>query len=204
MKKIIVIFTLFAFSLIHAQNDKLLDFGLVLGSNYTSTDELTISGGFNGIQESINGAKKMGVHGGLFVQINFNEMYIRPEVLYTMTKSSYNDIDFDQTKIDIPVLYGFKIIGPISMFAGPSLQYTLTSELKDIDYENIDIESDLMVNAQVGLAVKFGKQIRIDLRYEKGLSDNIISLKQDLSADGFQYDINTRPEQFMLSISLQL
>ena len=204
MRKLIIALALITYTLTQAQNDKMFDFGLVLGTNYSSTDDLTISGGLPGIEEKVKSAKKMGVHGGLFFQLNFNEMYIRPEVLYTMTKSQYEDVDFDQTKIDIPVVYGFKLIGPVSMFAGPSFQYLLTTELKDVDYKNIDIESDLMVNAQVGLAIKFGKQIRLDLRYEKGLSDNIISLKQDLAVDALQYDINAKPEQFMLSLSLQL
>ncbi len=204
MKKIILILTLISFTFSQAQDDKMFDFGLVLGANYSSTDNLTISGGITGVQETIKSAKKMGVHGGLFFQINFNEMYLRPEVLYTMTKTNYEDIDFDQTKIDVPVLYGFKLIGPVSMFAGPSFQYLLTTKLEDVDYKNIDIQSDLAVNAQVGLAVKFGKQIRLDVRYEKGLSDNIITIKDNDIIDALQYDINAKPEQFMVSLSLQL
>ncbi len=204
MKKIIFILTLISFTFSQAQDDKMFDFGLVLGANYSSTDNLNISGGITGVQETIKSAKKMGVHGGLFFQINFNEMYLRPEVLYTMTKTNYEDIDFDQTKIDVPVLYGFKLIGPVSMFAGPSFQYLLTTKLEDVDYKNIDIQSDLAVNAQVGLAVKFGKQIRLDVRYEKGLSDNIITIKDNDIIDALQYDINVKPEQFMVSLSLQL
>jgi len=204
MKKIILIIALISFSFVKAQDDKMFDFGLVLGTNYSSTDDLTISNGISGINQTVKSAKKMGVHGGLFLQINFNEMYVRPEVLYTMTKTNYEDTDFDQTKIDVPVLYGFKIIGPISLFAGPSFQYLLTTKLQDVDYNSIDIQSDLAVNGQIGLAVKFGKQVRLDVRYEKGISDNIISLKNDNPLDNLQYDINAKPEQFMLSLSLQL
>ena len=204
MKKIILILTLISFTLSQAQDDKMFDYGLVLGTNYSSTDNLTVTGGITGVQETIKSAKKMGVHGGLFFQINFNEMYLRPEVLYTITKTNYEDIDFNQTKIDVPVLYGFKLFGPVSMFTGPSFQYLLTSKLQDIDYKNIDVQSDLAVNAQVGLAVKFGKQIRLDVRYEKGISDNIITIKDNNIVDSLQYYINAKPEQYMVSLSLQL
>lgn len=204
MKKIILFLAIVSLSFMQAQNDSKFDFGVVLGANYTSTDNLTITGGFAPIKETVKSAKKMGVHGGVYFQVNFNEMYLRPEVLYTMTKSNYEDIDFDQTKIDVPVLYGFKFIGPVSMFAGPSFQYILTTKLEDVDYKNIDIQHDLAVNAQVGLAINIGKQIRLDVRYEKGLADNIITLKDNLAADGFQYDVNAKPEQFMLSLALQL
>ncbi len=204
MKKIFLFLAFVSFTFAQAQNDKLFDLGIVLGVNYTSTENLTVSGGFTGTTTTIKSANKTGVHGGIYLQFNFNEMYLRPEVLYTMTKSNFNDTEFDQTKIDIPVVYGFKIIGPVSMFAGPSFQYILSTDLKDVDYKSIDVEKDLMVNAQIGLAVKFGKQIRLDIRYEKGLADNIISLKNNVVADGLQYDINAKPEQFMVSLSLQL
>ena len=203
MRKIFFLIALISLAHTYAQDDKFFDVGFVLGGNYSSTADLTISGGFSP-NKTIKSAKKMGVHGGLYFQFSFNEMYLRPEVLYTITKTKYEDVDFDQTKIDVPVLYGFKIIGPVSMFAGPSFQYILTSKLEDVDYENIDVEKDLSVNAQVGIAVKFGKQIRLDVRYEKGISDNIITLQDDVAADGFLYNINAKPEQFMVSLSLQL
>jgi hypothetical protein len=204
MKKVLILIALISLTHTYAQDDKFFDVGFVLGGNYSSTADLTVSGGIAGLNETVKSAKKMGVHGGLYFQFNFNEMYLRPEVLYTMTKTNYEDVDFDQTKIDVPVLYGFKIIGPVSMFAGPSFQYLLTSKLEDIDYKNIDVEKDLSVNAQVGIAVKFGKQIRLDVRYEKGISDNIITLKNSDVTDPLQYDINAKPEQFMVSLSLQL
>lgn len=205
MKKIFLFLAFVSFTFAQAQNDKLFDLGIVAGANYSSTENLTISGGFGGgTLSTIKSAKKTGVHGGIYLQFNFNEMYLRPEVLYTMTKSNFNDTEFDQTKIDVPVVYGFKIIGPVSMFAGPSFQYILSTDLKDVDYQSIDIQHDLAVNGQVGFAVKFGKQIRLDIRYEKGLADNIITLKNNVAVDGLQYDINAKPEQFMVSLSLQL
>ncbi len=204
MKKIFLILTFFGFLSNQAQDDKLLNIGLVLGTNYTSTENLTILSGVAGFQETIDASKQMGYHGGIYLQVNFNEMYLRPEVIYSVTNTSFGNTDLTQTSIDIPVLYGFKLIGPISMFGGPSFQYVLESDLKDIDYQSVDIEKDLMLNLQLGLGVNLGKQLRLDVRYEKGVADNIISFNDGIAVDGFQYNINAKPEQYTINLSLQL
>ena len=203
MKKILLIISILSFTVSNSQDLNTFDFGIIVGVNYGSTDDLTISGGIAGINESFNSSKKTGYQAGLYFQINFNDMYVRPEVLYSISKSSYNSKDFNQTKINIPLLYGFTVIKPISIFLGPSFQYTLTSDLKDVVFEKIDIKNELAVNGQIGVAIQLGKQIRLDARYEKGISKNIVSL-QDTASDGFNYDINAKPSQFIFNISLQL
>ena len=40
-------------------------------------------------------------------------------------------------KIDAPLLVGIKVLGPISVFGGPSLQYILDSEFDGISINDI-------------------------------------------------------------------
>ena len=204
MKKIFLVVAIFSLFIANAQDLDTFDFGVVIGANYGSTDDLNVSGGFSGISETIKSKKKTGYHAGLFFQINFNDMYVRPEVVYSLSKTNYNDSEFNQTKIEVPVLYGFTIVKPISIFLGPSLQYTLTSDLKDVEIDKIDIKNELAVNAQIGIALQLGKQIRLDARYERGISENIVTLEENVASDGFIYEFNAKPEQFVFSLSLQL
>ncbi len=204
MKKIFLVIAIFSLSITNAQDLDMFNYGVIIGVNYGSTDDLNISGGFSGISETIRSDKKTGYHAGLFFQINFNNMYVRPEVIYSLSKTNYNDTEFSQEKIEIPLLYGFTVLKPISVFFGPSLQYTLTSDLTDVEFQKIDIKNELAVNAQIGIALQLGKQIRLDARYQRGVSENIVALEQDIASDGFIYEFNAKPEQFIFTLSLQL
>lgn len=202
MKNIIITLFLLSITFSFAQDDKKFSFGFIAGFNYNSNGEYVTNGGFTNIAKQFNSDKKTGYHGGLYFQYHAKSMYLRPEVLYTKTKSSYNSADFDQTKLEVPVLFGLNLFKSVSIFTGPSFQYILENEFEGFDVDNIDIDSDLSVSLQAGLAIQIHRQIRVDIRYEKGLSDNILTIRDD--ANGVLNTLNTKPEQIILSISLRL
>ena len=206
IKKLLLVVLVFAAFSAFSQDDKKVSFGITAGFNYNSNGEYVTEGTLTELAQQFKSEKKTGYHGGIYVQYKTNGMYIRPEVLYIKTKSSYSiddeSNDFDQTKIELPILVGFDIIKPVSIFVGPSFQYTLENELEDIEVENIDIQSELAVNFQAGLAIQIHDQIRVDIRYEKGISNNILSIKDDTNA--VIGSIDTKPEQIILSVSFKL
>jgi len=201
IKQIAIFIIALNFGVIYSQNDKKLSFGITAGFNYNANGTYTVKNSSNEIIDEFDAAKKTGYHGGIYIQYKSNSMYVRPEVVYSKTKSTYNSQDFDQTKIEIPILVGFDIVKPVSIFVGPSFQYTLENEFEDVDAKNIDVQSDFAVNFQAGIAFELFKQIRIDLRYEKGISDNILSIKND--GDIILGTLNTKPEQIVLNIALK-
>lgn len=201
LKKVLLIVILFSFTTSFAQ-DKMFSAGFTAGFNYNSNGEYTTEGSATVIAEQFESEKKTGYFGGIYLQFNMTGMYLRPEVLYTKTKSQYNNNDFNQTKIEVPVLLGFDIVKPVSFFVGPSFQYVLQNELQDVDVENIDIESELAVNFQAGLAIQAHSQFRVAIRYEKGISNNLLTIKDD--TNGVLGSIDTKPEQIILSFSLKL
>ena len=199
MKKIFLVLTIFSFSLLSAQNDDFFDFGIVAGLNFGSNGDY--SSDFT--SDNLKSDNKLGYHGGIYLNFNFSKFYLRPEGIYTKTKSDYNSSDFDVEKIDLPILFGIKLFKPLSIFAGPSFQYTLSAELEDIDTDEIDIENEFVVNGQFGLAVQLGQQIRLDARYEIGLSDNISTIRNN-NLDTNIGTIDSKPNQLIFSLSLQL
>ena len=104
-------------------------------------------------------------------------------------------------KLDLPLLVGFKIIGPVHVFAGPAFQYILDTEFDEISID--DIENDFSVGLNVGAGVNLGK-LGIDVRYERGLSNNEINFinANITTLNGDRVD--TRPDQVILSLSLKL
>jgi len=140
-----------------AQNGN--SFGIKGGLNYSANGDY-----FESASEARSSDRNIGYHIGVFGKIG-NRLYLKPELMYTATKSDYNSDEFSMKKIDLPVLVGVKIIGPLSVFAGPSFQYILDTDFEGITVE--DFEEDFSVGLNFGFGLSFNN-IGIDLRYERG------------------------------------
>ena len=186
---IIATFALVAFSFsTTAQNGD--GFGIKAGLNYNGNGDY-----FKSIEASAQSPdKNIGFHVGLYGKIG-DRFYFKPEVVYTQTKSDYGNDAFKMKKIDAPLLFGVKILGPVSVFAGPSLQYILDSEFEDITIK--DLENDFTIGVNLGIALNFNG-FGVDLRYERGLSQN------EAKFGLVESRIDTRPEQLILGISFAL
>ncbi|MFT4803024.1 MAG: hypothetical protein ACJAZK_001894 [Psychroserpens sp.] len=171
-------------------------FGLKGGLNYSSNGDY-----FESISEnSKNPDRNIGYHLGVFGKFG-DDLYLRPELIYTATKSEYDSSEFSIKKIDAPILVGITIIGPISVFAGPSFQYILDTEFNGINIENV--EDDFSVGLNFGIGLSFNK-IGIDLRYERGFSKNEATFIDNNIGEGAISRIDTRPDQLILSLSIAL
>ncbi len=168
--------------------------GLKGGLNYNGNGNYFESIGSN----AENPDRNIGYHLGLFGKFG-NRVYFRPELVYTSTKSDYDNDSFKMEKLDAPLLVGLKVLGPLSVFGGPSLQYILDSEFDGIAVN--DVENDFSVGLNFGIGFNLNK-FGIDLRYERGFSDNEAEF---IGNNGIGVSrLDTRPEQLILSLSLIL
>lgn len=181
-------------------------FGIKAGLNYTQNGDLgiDISDVFLALPDIKESNGKIGFHVGVFGKLDLVKFYIRPELVYTQTKSDYdlNDssIDYDISKLDLPVLFGFKVIGPLHVFAGPAFQYILDNDLEDLNVE--DVENDFSVGLNVGVGVNLGG-IGLDVRYERGFSENEANFIGDNIAD-ISGRVDSRPSQLIFALSVKL
>jgi len=169
-------------------------FGIKAGLNYNANGNYF---------ESANAAaqhpdRNVGYHLGFFGKIG-NRVYLRPELVYTRTKSDYNDGDFKMSKLDLPVLLGTKVIGPLHVFAGPAFQLILDKEFDGISVDNV--ENDFTVGLNIGAGVNLGR-FGVDLRYERGFSKNEATFINTNITNLEASRIDTRPDQLILSFSL--
>jgi hypothetical protein len=187
--------TLFLFTAISfAQTDT--GFGFKAGLNYNANGDY-----FESISSTAqNPDRNIGYHFGVFYKIG-NELYLKPELVYTSTKSAYDDDDFKMQKVDLPVIVGLKILGPVSVFAGPSFQYILDSEFGGISINNI--ERNFSVGLNFGIALNL-KKVGIDLRYERGFSSNEASFISNNLGGNAVSRLDTRPNQLIVGLSLVL
>lgn len=169
-------------------------FGFKGGLNYNANGDY-----FESIsQNSKSPDRNVGYHVGIFGKIG-DKLYLRPELVYTSTKSDYDDDSFEMQKLDAPVLVGANILGPLSVFAGPSFQYILDSEFDGVTIN--DVKNDFTVGLNFGVGLNFNK-LGIDLRYERGFSDNEATfINSNVNTND---RLDTRPDQLILSLSLML
>jgi hypothetical protein len=195
MKNYLIIYLLLVGATGLAQKESGL--GITAGINYGSTGELRENG-----QTIIdNPEEKMGYHIGLYWKLDLMLVTLRPEVKYTVLRNNYNGKQFDMQKIDVPILIGTKIIGPLHVFAGPSLQYVIDTDLRDV--ESSDVENDFTIGVQFGIGVDLGN-LGIDVRYERGFAKNEIEYVANTVQFNGPATIDSRPQQIILALSLKL
>lgn len=201
MKKGILILMLITSGAVMAQSG----FGVKAGLNYGDNGDVEYSD-VTGAGEDImkGGDSKVGYHFGLFYRAEMAGFFLKPELLYTQTKSSYDfnneDAEYKISKIDLPVLLGIRVLGPVNVFAGPSFQYILDNDFQGVTVG--DVEDEFTIGAQFGAGIQF-KGIGVDVRYERGLSDNEAQVL-DLDNPNGVKRVDARPNQFILSLSLNL
>lgn len=173
-------------------------FGLKGGVNYNANGSY-----FNAISNtSQDPTATVGYHLGLFGKLGLGKIYLRPELVYTSTKSDYNTSgDFSMQKLDAPILVGLNVLGPVHIFAGPSLQYILESDLSNAVISNLENDFSVGLNFGIGLNIN---QLGIDLRYERGFNNNEATIIANNTNIVSPDRLDTRPEQLILSLSYKL
>lgn len=199
------LFLLLAFALvnnIYAQN---LQFGIQGGVNYNFSGDLKE---LNVLETSVDdiyhSAKSVtGYHGGFWAKLNLSEFFIKSELLYTKFENEFTGIStytLTTKKVDIPVVFGMKILGPLYVFAGPDFQYILA---EDFSVANTEVTyDDFTTGLHLGVGVEFDR-LALDLRWEKGLAESDASIiNSDIVNENFTLD--NRPNQLVLSLHYTL
>ena len=157
---------------------------------------------------------------GLFTEIDLITFYIRPEINLIFSKSkngtaftslnnntnilseSINIAEhtYKSTDIQVPIIFGYKVLGPISIFAGPTFKYNLSNS-SNFDLE--EIEDKYNLSLLLGTRVKV-KSFSVGLRYERGLNNKELLI---INANGIDIDnanIDTTTNKLSLNISYDI
>ena len=178
-------------------------FGIKAGVNYNENGNLITTVG-DAAADIVAGAEgRIGYHVGVFGKLKFPRGYFRPELQYTATQSTYmldgSEVAYDITKLDLPLLLGLKIVGPLHVFAGPALQYQLDNELEGFNLG--EAERDFTIGLHAGLAVNLGP-VGLDVRYERGFTENETNFISENITD-VNGRIDSRPKQVIFAASFK-
>ena len=120
----------------------------------------------------------LGYNLGLYTKIMAGPIFLRPELNYTNLRSELNNNQLRTQRLDLPVLVGVNILGPVfSAFAGPSAHYYLQDQLRDYSFEKIN------AGYQFGFGVNLGN-LGLDLRYERVLNGQKINIDNVFTGQG--------------------
>jgi hypothetical protein len=206
LKKLNLLFLIISFNAFSQ-----FEYGIKGGISFNSN--LNISANIESISNpNINiFESRNGQHIGVFLKLSINNLFVRPELIYSKIKNSYNVpivlinkssivTDFNQHKIDIPVMFGYKVFGLANIFAGPRFEF-----IRGVNYDNIDLDdlkNQYKLGLQYGIGLKFGK-FEIDLRAERGFTENEINFMKNQAEVKNQY-ITSNGRLFLLGVSYYL
>ena len=209
MKKYILILLLLLNTFLYSQGS----LGINLGLNDDSF------GSIENIQNTIDNydldlKNATGFQIGIYTEIDLITFYVRPELNFIFSKSNQGSTilsgnlsedvlkhNFKSSEIQIPIIFGYNVFGPISVFGGPSFKYNLKTSSDAFDLE--DIKDKYKLSVLIGSRVKI-KSIGIDLRYERGLNSGEIKI---INANGINIpngNIDSTNNRFSILLSYDL
>lgn len=195
----------------HAQE---LSVGLKGGVNYYTIGDMNSRGG--SIQagmpdEVFSPNKDLGTQLGVFMTIEFDKLYFRPEFNLVSHNNTYEfpnkPSKWRARKLEIPLLAGYKIFDPIAVYAGPSFslfnKMTLEGANNSTTEDGINFDKTA-TTLNFGIQLEF-KRFGVDLRYGLGLKETAEEL-QDINNSAFGTnltDIYTyKPSEISLSLNI--
>ena len=149
---------------------------------------------------------------GIFTEIDLITFYIRPELNLIFSKSKNASAiqnnesieiakhSYKSSDLQLPIIFGYKVLGPLSIFGGPSFKYSL-SESSNFNLD--EIKDKYSVSVLLGSRVKI-KSISVGLRYERGLNSKEVLI---INANGVNLNdanVDLTTKKLSLNISYDI
>lgn len=171
---IFVVCTLF----VHAQE---FSVGLKGGFHTLSIGEINSRGGSiqgNPPDVVFQPVTDIGFQFGTYLTVEFGALFFRPELNYYASKNHYDFPDkrsyWKNSHIDFPLLAGYRIFDPISIYAGPGFNFYSETTLDGVQVTGFsdggpDLKRSTM-GLNIGAMIKW-KRLAVDIRYEIGFHE---------------------------------
>lgn len=160
-KNLLLVLLLFAATTSFAQTR----FGITAGVNLAN---------IVGSDAGDDNAMKIGVHGGLIVDLGITDNFIiEPGVLYSMKGSQSKDdseIKLNLNYIEIPILAKYKLESGLNFFLGPYVGFLMsaTGEPGGVDFKDAVESTDFGLKVGIGYELESG--LGFNAHYEMGLA----------------------------------
>ena len=152
------------------------------------------------------GKGESGFNIGVYGRLDLGPIYIRPELVYSQSSSKYT-IDsevgttesYKMSSVDLPVLVGIRIIGPLNLLAGPAFKFITSNKVNGFEYDKI--ENGVTVGLNIGVSANLGR-FGFDVIYDRGINANEADFIGENTTNNFTLD--TRQSQIRVGVSYRL
>ncbi len=126
-------------------------------------------------------------------------MYVRENATYPAATSGGTEVDAKQNWMEVPVLLGWKVLGPLHLKAGPVFRFPMSEVLTDLRTSASERVAprlnDFILGYQVGVGVDLMK-LTIDARY----CGNITKASSGDKVSDMIKNIDIKDPKFTLSL----
>ncbi|PKQ45614.1 hypothetical protein CSW08_07110 [Confluentibacter flavum] len=117
--------------------------------------------------------KDMGYLLGAYFMVEFNKFFIRPELNYVSLKNHYDfsrkKANWRTSKMEVPLLFGVKILKPVAIYVGPSFNFydeTILDGVQETTFSDGGPDLDRKTTSlNFGIMARYNR-FSLDLRYE--------------------------------------
>lgn len=178
-------------------NNQIISGGIILGASTGAVEIEDIGQGFTDV---IQGKNIYGVEIGPFANVKLGPFYVRPELLYNfrrgevvykdMIEENERNVSFNMHRLEVPVLIGLYVLGPLAIEVGPVYNYAFAVT-----------ESYNANEVQIG---------RNGVGYRAGVTLDVSSLILNVSYEGVTYYATTNrakirePYKLIFGIGIRL
>lgn len=211
---VLIVVLLCSFSFNFAQT---LDIGLRGGINNNNIGDFYSIGGSIGSgvpNKNYEADNEIGTQFGIFFSVNYEKLFIRPEINYVSLKNSYpfptKPAKWKAQQIDVPILFGYKVYKPVYIFAGPVFSFISEMNMEgweDTSYADPFTYKTSSTSISAGILLDFGI-VGVDFRYQYGLT-TVEEQRLDMIKTYNGYGVNLgdlteyNPSQLMLSVQIK-
>lgn len=151
MKKLfVVVIALFMGTTVFSQS---LDLGIKLGANFANISDVS------------NMSSKTGFQGGAFAALKFQKVAVQADVLYSQQGAKFKFGKFDLDYVNVPIVVKYYLVQGLNVQVGPQFGFLVNDDVAEGETKDMDISGV----AGLGYDLPFG--IRVDARYNFGLTD---------------------------------
>lgn len=131
-----------------------VDLGIKFGANFAT------------ISDASGLDNKTGFHAGAFAALKFNDnIALQGELLFSEQGAKFAPGDFNLDYVNVPIIVKYYLVQGLNIQLGPQFGFLVNDNIEGIDQENMDI------SAVMGLGFDLPLGLRIDVRYNLGLTD---------------------------------
>ena len=158
MKKLIVaIITLFIGTTAFSQE---IDLGIKAGANFANISDVD------------DLSAKTGFQAGIFAGIKFTDKVgIQADLLYSQQGAEFDAGEFDLSYVNVPVVLKYYLVQGLNVQAGPQFGFIVDDKISVGVFDDIAEAEKADVSGVVGAGYDFPFGVRLDARYNFGLTD---------------------------------